>query len=262
MYMRWLALLVALSANAFADVSAPGPPATAPATAESGRAKVILTTGAQRSRWLTFALYAGGRVVYPVQQGWSNEQFMTVQLSPVEEAALLAGLQLGRVGDMKPPFQFGSDGATECIHTFSGGEPHSDCVWGSFEESADAPSEWRAPPEIVAIWHRLAHFSSPRAQHWMPSSLRVVAGPPRDKPCPPRIQESWPATWPVPDDRALAALRRGLPWAFSVKPAELPTVQRLEFWSRPGPLHCAQGVFVRGALVQIGFEMPQPPYPH
>jgi hypothetical protein len=246
------------SAMSFADASAPQTLATFD---DSGTPKIILTSMAQGATFLVVGIYEHGRVAYVPPGDYSRENFLTVTLTPTEESELLAGLALDRIGHLNPPERIGSDGATDCIHVWRNGEHAKDCIWGGMEDDAWAPSENQTPPEMTRIWKRLAHFSSARAQRWLPSRLRVEISAAGGRPCPPHAQERWPATWPIPDGPTMRRLTHGTMWTITLPTTELRTLQRLAGWSSPTPTGCDQGVFVRDLLVDVIYRSPMPPYP-
>ena len=189
---------------------------------------------------------------------WSGDHYLTMTFSSDEERALLANLQLDRIGGLHPTERNSADGSTDCIHAWRDGQHAQDCIWSIDVDSDGWAPESRAPPEMLRIWKQLAHFSSARAQRWVPSKIPVEIAVARGRPCPARAQERWPATWPNPDGALLRRIQRGATWKFTLPAAELPTLQRLASWSSPTP----SGVFVRNLLVDVGYRTPTPPYPH
>ena len=256
---RAAALILLTSAAAFADVAAPQAAATVD---DFGAPRVILTSFGYETgfTYLIFALYEHGRVAYPVPRDWSGEHYLTATLSADEERTLLANLPLNRIGSLHPSQRNGADGSNDCIHVWRDGQHAQDCIW-SIDIDDWAP-EGGTPPEMLRIWKQLSHFSSGRAQRWMPSSVPVAVTAARGRPCPAHAQERWPATWPIPDSAMMRRLHHGANWTFAVPSAEVPTLQRLAGWSSPTPTGCDQGVFVSDLLVDVSYRTPVPPYPH
>jgi hypothetical protein len=166
---------------------------------------------------------------------------------------LLGDLPLNRVGDLHPPKVYGKDGATECINVFSNGHRRQDCLWGGIEMD---PYKSDAPAEMIAIWKRLAHFSSERAQRWVPDRIDVKMQAWSREFCGAVLASTMPPSWTAPTDAQLDDAKRGGTYHFTLPGSALPELrQRMEGTSEKG---CVQPFDIRKTMVYLTFTLPLP----
>jgi hypothetical protein len=196
-------------------------------------------------------LYASGRLLYrDFKGGVQPADYFVVALTPAEKRALVDGLALSRVGALHPSKNVGADGATFCIDVWTAGTRKSDCIWGNIENDwPDLPP----PPEMSAIWRRLAHFTSPRAQKWVPNQVTVSVMSWRcghDA----ATHSAWPARWPTHGEPFKTLEGDG--FRFTVGGNELPELRRLEKTRLPSG--CIQPVVVEGRNMYTSFSYSLP----
>jgi hypothetical protein len=203
---------------------------------------------------LTFALYSSGRVLFAASDQRS-ESYQLVTLTRSEREALIGDLPLNRVGHLQLPHRVGSDGATDCIAVWANGAKTQACLWGGFEDWGIGES---SPPELKAIWKRLADFRSPRATPWVPDQVSVRAAPwgwrhPEEK-CGKPVAWPWPKSWPKPARKGAVMPTWG--WEFFVTASDLPELRRIAHATRNNG--CSQPVALRGQLYEISYGVPLP----
>jgi len=178
--------------------------------------------------------------------------YSAVTLSPAEQKALLDGLSLHRVGEFHPPLAYGLDGATQCIRIWQDGRAKKDCLWGGIEPRYRVLP--KAPTEMVAIWHRLVHFASPRATVWLPDRIDVTLSPYSnfgdEKTCGKSAPLTWPADWPRPADK------RGQPVTFALPGSKLEELRRLD--RARTPRGCVPPILIGGDTyaMRYSFRLP------
>lgn len=182
---------------------------------------------------------------------------MVVTLTTAERNALVGDLPLDRVGQLHPPDRRGDDGGTECIQVWSNGAARRDCLWGGIEDW-HRPGVMDAPPEMIAIWKRLAHFSSAQAVPWVPDHIEVRASPWQwfhsVEKCGKPVALPWPKRWPKPGGKGTIMPTWG--WAFSLDATDLLQLRLIEA-TRPTP-GCTQPVSLRGAYYELSHHVPLP----
>ncbi|MGZ4417639.1 MAG: hypothetical protein ACXVRV_05635 [Gaiellaceae bacterium] len=219
-----------------------------------GRLKVALTVfGHEDGRLgLIFALYSNGQVLYAQPGDYGYENYQSVMLTPTEQQALIGDLPIGRVGDLHPPKRMGADGATECIHIWSGTTHKQDCLWGGIEDDFGGA----IPDGMVKIWKRLAHFTSSRAQRWLPDRIFVrLSRFPTAPSCGFLSPSKWPARWPRPAQPGTSKTRSG-EWTLLLPGSALPEFKRIDSAASSGG--CRQPVSIDGVdySVEHRFALP------
>lgn len=191
---------------------------------------------------LQFALYRSGRVLYAEAE--FSDRYRLITLTPSEQKALIGDLPLDRVGNLHPPDLWGFDGATECIVTWRGGREQQDCLWGGIEMT-----NGNAPPDMVRIWKRLAHYIARRARPWVSERVKVTLSPWGSAgSCAPRAAIPWPPGWPRPtgDDPKDAHS------IFTLPRSRVPELARLS--NTYGPDGCRKALYTDGKPYFLYYE--------
>lgn len=154
----------------------------------------------------TFVLYDDGRVVYRAHHAdGSPGDYLTVTLKDAERRALLAELDVGRLGAL-PVFTRAAnatDMPTTVLITFPSGKARSVSVYGLLDPDQKhqvlgwttmegAPEPPAPSPVFLDLYRRLHAFSRADATPWTPPVLEVMVW---DYDYAPNARP-WPAGWP------------------------------------------------------------------
>lgn len=134
---------------------------------------------------LVFALYNDSHALYAT----GEEQWAEVKLSAAERDALLDGLALDRINDLRRQYPLAETGA--CVRVLLDNGSQRACI----EDRPHLLDEGApdAAPELNTIIKRFAHYRSPAARRWFPTWIGLALQR-SDAPC--KTVGEWPSSWP------------------------------------------------------------------